>query len=213
VATLTRLLTMLAHLHGGIANESELAAGLGITSPTVGRYLDVLEGLFALRRLQPYFVNVGKRLVKAPRVYLRDSGVLHALLGIEDNDALRGHPKVGTSFEGFVIEQVLGALTLAGVAVRPYYWRTHGGAEMDLLLEASRVLVPIEVKLSGAPGVPRGLLECMKDLKCPRGFVLHGGQDEYPMGHGVRALPVALLERPDSLRAALDLPRGRRVRA
>jgi predicted AAA+ superfamily ATPase len=213
VATLTRLLTMVAHLHGGIVNESELAAGLGVTAPTVGRYLDVLEGLFALRRLAPYFANVGKRLVKAPRVYLRDPGLLHALLAISDVDALRGHPKVGASFEGFVIEQLLGALALAGVAVRPFYWRTHGGAEVDLLLDTGRALLPLEVKLSGAPTVSRGLLECMKDLSCPRAFVLHGGEGEYPMGHGVRALPAALVAWPERLRQALSLPPGRRARA
>lgn len=212
VATLTRLLTMLAHLHGGIANESELAAGLGVTAPTVGRYLDVLEGLFALRRLRPYHANVGKRLVKAPRIYLRDAGLLHSLLSIADMDGLRGHPKVGASFEGFVIEHVLGALALAGVAARPFYWRTHGGAEVDLLLEVGRNMVPVEVKLSGTPSVPRGLLECMKDLSCPRGFVLHGGDGEFPIGHGVKALPASLAAQPERLREALGLPRPRKPR-
>jgi len=211
-ATLTRLLTMLAHLHGGIANESELAAGLGVTAPTVGRYLDVLEGLFTLRRLRPYHANVGKRLVKAPRIYLRDPGLLHSLLAIADPNGLRGHPKVGASFEGFVIEQVLGALALAGVAVQPFYWRTHGGAEVDLLLEAGRTIVPLEVKLSGTPSVPRGLLECMKDLSCPRGFVLHGGEGEFPIGHGVRALPATLVARPERLREALGLKHQRKPR-
>ena len=213
VATLTRLLTMLSHLHGGLVNESELAAGLGVTAPTVGRYLDVLEGLFLLRRLPPYFANVGKRLAKAPRVYLRDPGLLHALLGAADMEALRGHPKVGASFEGFVIEQVLGALALAGVDARPFFWRTHGGAEVDLLLETRKAVVPIEVKLSGSPAVPRGLLECMKDLSCPHGFVLHGGEEEYPMGQGVHAVPARLVASPDRLCAALRLPRKRGARA
>ena len=213
VVTLTRLLTMLAHLHGGLVNESELAAGLGVTAPTVGRYLDVLEGLFLLRRLPPYFANIGKRLTRAPRVYLRDSGLLHSLLATSDVDALRGHPKVGASFEGFVIEQVLGALALAGVNARPFFWRTHGGAEVDLLLDTGKTIVPIEVKLSGSPGVPRGLLECMKDLSCPQGFVLHGGEEEYSMGRGVRALPARLVARPDRLCEALRLPRRRPVRA
>jgi hypothetical protein len=213
VATLTRLLTMLSHLHGGLVNESELAAGLGVTAPTVGRYLDVLEGLFLLRRLPPYFANVGKRLTKAPRVYLRDPGLLHALLGAADMEALRGHPKVGASFEGFVIEQVLGALALAGVDARPFFWRTHGGAEVDLLLETGKAVVPIEVKLSGSPAVPRGLLECMKDLSCPHGFVLHGGEEEYPMGRGVHAVPARLVASPDRLCQALRLPRKRPARA
>jgi predicted AAA+ superfamily ATPase len=213
VATLTRLLTMLAHLHGGIANESELAAGLGVTAPTVGRYLDVLEGLFTLRRLRPYHASVGKRLVKAPRIYLRDPGLLHSLLSIADPNGLRGHPKVGASFEGFVIEQVLGALALAGIAAQPFYWRTHGGAEVDLLLETGSTIVPVEVKLSGTPSVPRGLLECMKDLACPRGFVLHGGEGEFPIGHGVSALPATLVAQPERLRAALGLARPRKAGA
>ena len=212
VATLTRLLTMLSHLHGGLVNESELAAGLGVTAPTVGRYLDVLEGLFLLRRFPPYFANVGKRLTKAPRVYLRDSGLLHALLATSDTDALRGHPKVGASFEGFVIEQVLGALALAGVDARPFFWRTHGGAEVDLLLDTGKAVVPVEVKLSGSPAVPRGLLEGMKDLSCPHGFVLHGGEEEYSMGRGVHAVPSRFVARPDRLCEALRLPRRRPAR-
>ena len=203
VATLRHLVSMLAHLHGGLVNESELAGGLGVTAPTVGRYIDVLEGLFLVRRLPPYFANVGKRLTKAPRVYLRDPGLLHAILGISDSDTLRGHPKVGASWEGFVIEQVLGALGQVGVSPRAFFWRTHGGAEVDLILEMGTVLVPIEVKLSGSPRVSRGLLECMKDLACPAGFVIHGGEDEFPLGHSVRALPARLLSSPRRLRDAL----------
>ena len=210
-ATLSRLVTMLAHLHGGLVNESELAGGLGVTAPTVGRYIDVLEGLFAVRRLPPYFANVGKRLTKAPRVYLRDPGLLHALLGISDSDALRGHPKVGASWEGFVIEQVLGALGQVGVSPRPFFWRTHGGAEVDLILEIGTTLVPIEVKLSGSPSISRGFGECMKDLACPAGFVIHGGEDEFPLGRAVRALPARLLASPERLREALLRP-GRRSR-
>lgn len=206
VATLTRLLSMLAHLHGGLLNESELAGGLGVTAPTVGRYVDVLEGLFAVRRLPPYFANVGKRLTKAPRVYLRDPGVLHALLGISHSEALMGHPKVGASWEGFVIEQVLGALGQAGVTPRAFFWRTHGGAEVDLILEIGTRLVPLEVKLSGSPSVSRGLREAMKDLACRSGFVLHGGSDSFPLGHGVRALPAGLLAHPNRLRDALLRP-------
>ena len=206
VATLRHLVTMLAHLHGGLVNESELAGGLGVTAPTVGRYIDVLEGLFAVRRLPSYFANVGKRLTKAPRVYLRDPGLLHSLLGISDLDALRGHPKVGASWEGFVIEQVLGALGQGGISVRPFFWRTHGGAEVDLILEIGEAIVPIEVKLSGSPTVSRGLGECMKDLACPAGFVIHGGEDEFPLGRAVRALPARLVASPDRLREALLRP-------
>jgi hypothetical protein len=202
VATLSRLLSMLAHLHGALLNESELAGSLGVTAPTVGRYVDVLEGLFSIRRLPPYLVNVRKRLTKAPRIYLRDPGLLHALLGIRDLDSLRGHPKVGASWEGFVIEQVLGALTLCGEVPRPFFWRTHGGAEVDLILEVGTRRVAIEIKLSGAPTVSRGLHECLKDLACP-GFVIHGGEAAFPMGGSVSALPAHLLAQPERLRATL----------
>jgi hypothetical protein len=206
-ATLRLFLTMLAHLHGGLLNASELGAGLSVSAPTVARYLEALEGAFMVRRLPPYWANVGKRLTKAPRVYLRDTGLLHALLGIADLDALRGHPKVGSSWEGWAIEQLLGAMALAGEAVRPYFWRTHGGAEVDLILETRGRLVPIEVKLGAAPRASRGLVECMKDLKVSTGFILHGGKDSYPLGGSLWALSAELLAEPRALRDALLRPR------
>ena len=206
VASLRGLLGMLAHVHGGLLNASELGNGLGISGQTVGRHLDVLEGLFVVRRLPPYFANIGKRLTKAPKVYLRDSGLLHALLGVADLDALRGHPKVGASWEGFVIEQVLGALGLLGERPRPYFWRTHGGAEVDLVLEMRGRILPIEVKLSGAPTAGRGLLECMKDLSLAAGFVIHGGEAAFPLGRKVFALPASVLARPERLKEALLRP-------
>lgn len=206
VASLRSLLGMLAHVHGGLLNASELGSGLGITGQTVARHLDVLEGLFVVRRLAPYFANVGKRLTKAPKVYLRDSGVLHALLGVADLDALRGHPKVGASWEGFVVEQITGALGLLGERPRPFFWRTHGGAEVDLLVEMRGRLLPIEIKLSGAPAVGRGLLECMKDLSLDAGFVVHGGEAAFPLGRRVFAMPASVLARPERLREALLQP-------
>lgn len=189
VATISRLLTMIAHLHGSPLNESELAGSLGLSAPTVGRYIDILEGLFVVRRLPPYFANISKRLTKAPRIYVRDSGLLHALLGIPDNNALRSHPKAGASWEGFVIEQVVGALAAAGETVRAAFWRTSGGAEVDLILERGTKRVAVEVKL-GTPSVSRGFHECMKDLKC-RGVVIHGGVHDYPMSPIASALSVS----------------------
>jgi predicted AAA+ superfamily ATPase len=206
VASLRSLLGMLAHVHGGLLNASELGSGLGISGQTVARHLDVLEGLFAVRRLSPYFANIGKRLTKAPKVYLRDSGLLHALLGVADLDALRGHPKVGASWEGFVIGQITGALGLLGEWPRPFFWRTHGGAEVDLLLEMRGRLLPIEIKLSGAPAVGRGLLECMKDLSLDTGFVVHGGASAFSLGRRVFALPASVLASPEHLREALLRP-------
>jgi hypothetical protein len=205
-ASMRNLLGMLAHVHGGLLNAAQLASGLSISAQTVARYLDVLEGLFIVRRLQPYFANVGKRLTKSPKVYVRDSGLLHALLGLADLDALRRHPKLGASWEGFVLEQVVGSLALAGERTRSYFWRTHGGAEVDLLLELKGRLLPIEIKLSGAPVVERGLAECMKDLSLRAGFVIHGGASGFPLGRGVIALPATVLAEPERLREALLRP-------
>lgn len=207
--TLRRLWTMLAHIHGGLLNASELAAGLGVSVPTVGRYIDVLEGTYMVRRLAPYWANVGKRLTKAPKIYLRDSGLLHALLGIESHHALRSHPKVGASWEGWVLEQVMATLGLAGERARPYFWRTHGGAEVDLLLEMRGRVIPIEIKLGGEARTGRGLIECVKDLGLKSGFVMHGGADSYPLGRGFWALSIELLAEPETLRDILLDPEQR----
>lgn len=202
-AALRRFWTMLAHLHGGILNASEIGAGMGVSPPTVVRWLDVLEGAFLVKRLAPWWANVGKRLTKSPKVYIRDTGILHALLDIGDVGTLRSHPKVGLSWEGWVIEQVVGALRLLGESAEPYYWRTHGGAEVDLLLRLRGRLVPIEIKLSGEARPSRGLIECMRDLQLTAGFVIHGGRDAYAMGNGLRALPTAMVARPNDLLAEL----------
>jgi hypothetical protein len=184
---------MLAHLHGGLLNASEIATGLGVSAPTVLRYLDLLEGTFMVRRLPPYWANVGKRLVKAPKVYLRDSGLLHTLLGLADREAVRSHPKLGASWEGWVIEQVISTFAATHGRTEAFFWRTHGGAEVALLLALRGRMVPFEVKLGSAPTVTRGLTECMKDLDLERGFVLHGGDASYPLSPRIRAVPATLL--------------------
>jgi uncharacterized protein len=208
--TLRRLLTMVAHLHGGIARMTELASALSVTSPTAARYVELLEGSFIVRTLQPYFANVGKRLVKASKLYVRDSGLLHALLGLADLDAVRSHPKAGSSFEGFVVEQIEGALRLLGENPELFYWRTHGGAEVDLLVQLGTRLFPIEIKLGVPDGPLRGLTECMNDLKIKTGFVLHGGSDFYQKSAQIWALPVGLISRPRDLLAALCDPTAHR---
>jgi predicted AAA+ superfamily ATPase len=205
--TLLRLWTMLAHVHGGLLNHSELGAGLGVTGPTVGRYIDVLEGAYVVRRLPPFWANVGKRLAKALKVYVRDSGLLHGLLGIHSYDALRAHPKVGASWEGWVVEQILGALQLAGERVEPFFWRTHGGAEVDLILSFRGRVVPAEIKLGPEARPSRGLLECMSDLGVRSGFVIHGGVSAHPLGKGVWAIPASLVAEPERLSGALQSPR------
>lgn len=199
-----RLLTMLAHWHGCVLNVAELAASLSVSHPTASHYLDLLEGAFMIRRVPPYWANVGKRLVKAPKVYLRDTGVLHQLLSLPSNEAVRSHPKVGASFEGWVIEQVLSAVRLLGEHVEPFYWRTHGGAEVDLLLRLGQRTIPIEVKLGDSPRPGRGMIECMKDLALDRGIVMHGGADSYPLSPSIDALSCTLLARPKDLLKALQ---------
>lgn len=195
---LRRLWTMIAHISGGILNNSELAVSLGVSVPTIMRYIDVLEGMFMIRRLPPYFANIGKRLVKSPKIYVRDSGLMHALLGIRRWTELRSHPKVGASWEGWVIEQILDALRLAGVAHQAFYWRTHGGAEVDLLIEAEGRLNAIEIKMGDSPESSRGLTECMNDLGLERGFVVHGGRASYPLNDRVHAVSILEVEDPAS---------------
>lgn len=206
---LRRLLTLVAHLHSGIVNYSEVATALGVSAPTATAYIDLLEGAFLVRRLPPYFANLGKRLVKSPKIYLRDSGLLHALLGLGSMNALRSHPRIGASWEGWVIEQILGTLALAGEPVQAYFWRTHAGAEVDLLLELRGRLVPLEIKLGSTPRVERGLTECLKDLGVERAFVVHGGDAQYPLNERVVALPLRALEDPKSVVGVLLGQRGR----
>lgn len=190
--TLERLWTMLAHAQAGILNASKLASGIGVSSPTVNNYLGLLVDLLLLRRLPPHLKNIGKRLVKSPKVYVRDSGLLHALLGIEDFSTLLGHPVLGASWEGFVIENLLSAapsMTKAG------YYRTARGAEIDLVLElgGSEGLWAIEIKHSSAPKLERGNRSALEDLKASRAFVVYTGTERYPMGDGVEAISLGEL--------------------
>jgi uncharacterized protein len=147
-----RLLRMLAAVHGRIWNASQLAQSLGITYPTVNSYLDFLEGAFLIRRLEPWHANLKKRLVKSPKIYWRDAGLLHSLLGVESGDDLLSRPWVGASWEGFVIEQICGRLNAEGRGFRPFFFRTSDGHEIDLLIEIGGKLWAIEIKLSSSPG-------------------------------------------------------------
>jgi uncharacterized protein len=186
--TLRRFWTMLAHHQGGLMNASRLAAGLEVSSPTVSRYTDLLVDLLLVRRLQPYYANVGKRLVKSPKVYIRDSGLLHALLNIADRNALLGHPVVGASWEGFVIENLIDAAPAFTV---PGFYRTSGGAEIDLLLELpGGERWAIEVKRSRVAKPARGFYEACEDLKPTRRFVVHAGEERYPISAEVEAMGV-----------------------
>jgi hypothetical protein len=169
-----RLLTMLAHQHGGLLNASALGNSLGVSHHTLLRHLDVLESVFLLRRLPPYFRNIGKRLTKSPKVYLRDSGLLHHLLNIGSADELAAHPSRGASWEGFVIEDLLRRERVARPATQAYFWRTAVGAEIDLLLDRGTERVAVEVKAGrGDDGrAIRTLREAMPDVEVSRAWIV-----------------------------------------
>lgn len=189
--TLRHLWSMLAHLQGSLLNSANLTRSLGIDVRTTNRYLDLLVDLLLLRRLPPWHENVGKRLVRSPKVYVRDSGLVHALLGIANLDALLGHPIVGASYEGFAIENLLKA---APPEVTPYFYRTAAGAEIDLLLlwpDGARWA--IEIKRSLAPKPERGFHEACRDLRPNRKFLVHPGTESWPMAEGLEAIDLPRL--------------------
>ena len=187
-AQLRRFWTMIAHCHGQLWNASRIAAGMGLSPTAIRHYLDILQDTFIVRQLQPWHANVGKRLTKSPKVYLRDSGLLHTLLGLPNFDQLLAHPVVGSSFEGFVIEQLLASLPAGWEA---YFYRTSAGAEIDLLLvNGNRPPIAVEVKYSAAPKPTKGFWLAFADLGCEKGYVVYPGNDRYPLGEGVVALPL-----------------------
>jgi predicted AAA+ superfamily ATPase len=184
--TLDRLWTMLAHNDGQLLNASRLAASLSISATTVTRYIDLLVDLLLVRRLQPFHGNLGKRLVKSPKVFIRDSGLLHALLGIGDYNDLSGHPVVGASWEGFVIENLLAA---APDDTRASFYRTAAGAEIDLVLEIPKHgLWAIEIKRGLTARPERGFHLACDDVQPSRRFIVTGGQDRYPVSPGLEAI-------------------------
>ncbi len=181
-----RLWTMLAHAQGGLFNASRFAKSLDVSARTVGRYLDLLEGLLLARTLRPWRTNVGKRVVAAPKIYLRDSGIVHALLNIKSRENLLGHPVAGASWEGLVIEAIIAA---APYRATPWFYRTSAGAEIDLVLELSPGrLAAFEIKRSAPSGSPAGFRNACDDIDAAYRFVVFPGPDGYPMGGGVRAL-------------------------
>ncbi len=185
--TLERLWTMLAHSQGSLLNASRLAAGLGITAPTVSSYIDLLSDLLLVRRLPPHFANVKKRLVKSPKVYVRDSGLVHALLGLTDINELSGHPVVGSSWENFVIENLLAA---APLRTRAGFYRTAAGAEIDLLLAlpGNAGVWAIEIKRGLAPSLSRGFHNARADLKPDKCFIVNSSDSRHPVADNVEAI-------------------------
>jgi predicted AAA+ superfamily ATPase len=186
--TLRRFWTMLAHAQGGLFNAAALARSLSVDGKTISRYLDLMVDLLLVRRLPPYHANVRKRLVKAPKIYVRDTGLVHTLLQLDALDALVGHPSVGASWEAFVLEALLRA---APARVQASFYRTAAGAEIDLVLEVrAGELWAIEVKHGSVPKLERGFHSAREDLQPARSLVVYSGTERYPMGVGIEAIGV-----------------------
>ena len=184
---LRRFWMMLAHHHGQIWNGAEIARSLAVNEHTVRRYLDILMGTYVVRQLQPWFENLAKRQYRAPKLYIRDSGLLHLLLGTEAWDELEAHPKLGASWEGFALEQVLALAPRA----QAYFWGTHAGAELDLLLVHRGRRYGVEFKYGAAPGMTKSLHVALADLKLDRAWIVHPGSERYPVHEKVEAVPLA----------------------
>ena len=186
---LRRFWNMLAHYHGQIWNAAELARALAVNESTVRRYLDLLTGVFMVRQLPPWFENLGKRQVKAPKIYLRDTGLLHTLLGITNQRDLEHHPKVGASWEGYAVEEVLKALQ----PDEAYFWATHNGAELDLLLFKNGRRIGVECKRADAPTLTPSMRTALTDLKLDELYVVYPGEKRYPLTKQVEVVPLAQL--------------------
>lgn len=185
-AAMRRFWTMLAHYHGQIWNSSELARSLGLSDKTVRSYLDILTGTFMVRQLQPWYQNVRKRQVKAPKIYLRDSGLLHSLLSLPDMDSVLSHPRVGASWEGFALAQVLRAVQ----PVEAFFWATHNGAEIDLFFLHQGRRYAVEVKFSEAPAVTKSMRVALEDLRLDHLWVMYPGIHRYPVHEKITVWPL-----------------------
>jgi uncharacterized protein len=211
-AAMRRFWTMLAHYHGQTWNSSELARAMGLSDKTVRGYLDILTGTFMVRQLQPWHASLQKRQVKSPKIYLRDSGLLHSLLGIPDRHALVGHPRVGASWEGFALEQVL-------QAVRPpeaYFWATHGDAELDVLVTLKGRRHGVELKFTEAPRPTRSMRISLEDLELDHLWIVHAGMHAYEIDDRITAWPLrdvaGLVARMGRRRSAAGRSAGALVR-
>ena len=188
-ATLRRFWGMLAHYHGQTWNGAELARSFGVSEKTVRHYLDILSATFMVRVLPPWHENLGKRSVKAPKIYLADSGMLHTLLGLENEAVLMSHPKVGASWEGFAMAQVIAAL--GATPEQCHYWKLHTGAELDLLIQRNGERRGFEFKLTDSPRSSASMHSAMQSLRLTSLHVVHAGAHSYPMAEGIHALALA----------------------
>jgi predicted AAA+ superfamily ATPase len=189
--TLFRFWTMLAHYHGQVWNAAEPARAIGLSESTVRRYLDLLEGVLMVRQLLPWHENLKKRQVKAPKIYFRDSGILHQLLGIRGKKDLLTHPKCGASWEGYVIEELLTSFQ----PDEAFFWATHAGAEIDLLLFKDRRRIGVEIKRADAPRLTPPMRVALTDLDLDRLFVIYPGERRYSLADKVDVLPLSTLTR------------------
>jgi len=191
--TLRRFWAMLAHLQGGLLNVAQMARNLGVDAKTAASYIDLLVDLLLVRRLPPWHANIGKRLVKSPKIYVRDSGLVHALLAVGDKEALLSHPVVGASWEGFVIENLL---AVAPEGVQGHFYRTSGGAEIDLVLKFPDGRVwAVEIKRSLSPHPEKGFYIACEDLKPERKLVVYPGEEIFPLGNDTQAMPLPAIAR------------------
>jgi hypothetical protein len=182
---------MLAHSHGSLWNASKIAVALGVSPPTAKNYLDLLEETFIVRQLLPFYPNIKKRIIKSPKVYLRDSGLLHTLFSIGSKEELLGHPAAGHSFEGFVIEQIVNILSKK---FKTYFYRTSAGAEVDLvIIKGNKPVLCIEIKLSLSPLPTQGFFNAMNDLNCKEGIIVYPGNESYSIKHNVKVIPISKL--------------------
>jgi uncharacterized protein len=188
-ATMRRFWMMLAHYHGQTWNASELGRAFGVAHTTVRHYLDVLSASFMVRQLPPWHANIGKRQVKSPKVYVRDSGLLHTLLGLESDRQIASHPKVGASWEGFALDAVI--TRLGAEPEECFYWATHSGAELDLLVVRGGQRLGFEFKRSTSPDITRSMHVALTDLGLKRLYVVHAGSRSFPLGPKIQALALA----------------------
>jgi predicted AAA+ superfamily ATPase len=201
--TLRRFWTMLAHYHGQVWNASDIAKSLAVSYPTAKKYLDILTGGFVVWQLQPWFENLGKRIVKAPKVYIRDSGILHALLNIDDWDTLHSHPRLGASWEGFAMQQLLDWLGDRD----SYFWGTYAGAELDLFAIRNGKRWGFEIKYNEAPTMTKSMHIALADLKLDRLWVIYPGKSSYPMHEKVECVGLVDIEK---IRAVVEGKKKRR---
>jgi predicted AAA+ superfamily ATPase len=189
--TLRRFWTMIAHFHGQIWNAAEFARSLSSSEGSVRRYLDILSGTYVIRQLQPWFENLKKRQVKSPKIYIRDSGILHTLLGIQSEQGLMGHPKLGASWEGFALEQVLQLLQPQAA----YFWATHGGAELDLFMDHNGERTGFEFKFMDGPKITKSMQVAIEDLQLHKLWIVYPGRKSYSLDSNVEVLSIIELGR------------------